>query len=129
MTTLDNALLLLARLGLAFLFVVEGWEKIGSYAGVVDYMQQYGVPGFLLPGAIAIELGGGLLVVLGLFTRWASIVLAAFCVLTAVLFHGNISDGDAFIQFGKDVSIAGGFLALAVAGAGAWSVDALMRRR
>jgi putative oxidoreductase len=69
-------------------------------------------------------LAGGLAVLLGLFTRWAALALAVFCALTAVLFHGNISDGNEFIQFGKNLTMAGGFLALAASGPGRWSLDA-----
>jgi putative oxidoreductase len=114
-------LLLLARAMLAYMFVVEGAEKIGTYADVVDYMQAAGVDGRLLPLVILTELGGGLLVLFGLWTRWAAIALFGFCLLTAFLFHLG---ADQAIQFDKNIAMAGGFLALAVLGPGAWSLDA-----
>lgn len=128
MATLTDAALAAARLLLSLLFVVEGWLKIRNYAGVLDYMAGHGIPGVLLPAVIALELGGGLLVAAGLFTRWAALALAGFCLLTALLIHGNVADGNEFIQFGKNLGIAGGFLALAVAGAGRWSLDARRAR-
>ena len=65
----------------------RGVEKIFGYAGAQGYMEAAGVPGVLLPLVILTEAGGGLCVLLGLFTRWAAIALAGFCVLAAILFH------------------------------------------
>ena len=114
-------LALLARAMLAYIFILEGAAKITSYAGVVDYMQSHGVDGRLLPLVILTELGGGLLVLFGLFTRWAAIALSGYCLLTALIFHMG---ADQAIQFNKNIAMAGGFLALAVLGPGAWSLDA-----
>jgi putative oxidoreductase len=116
---------LLARAMLAYIFIVEGFGKISGYAGVADYMQVHGVDDRLLPLVILTELGGGLLVPFGLKTRWAAIALFGFCLLTALFFH---SGGDQAIQLQKNVAMAGGFLALALVGAGAWSVDAWRAR-
>jgi uncharacterized membrane protein YphA (DoxX/SURF4 family) len=69
---------LLARAMLAYIFIVEGAGKIAVYSGVADYMQAHGVDGRLLPLVILTELGGGLLVLIGLKTRWAAIELFGF---------------------------------------------------
>ena len=112
---------LLARAMLAYIFIVEGVGKIAGYAGVAGYMQAHGVDGRLLPLVILTELGGGLLVLLGLKTRWAAIALFGFCLLTALFFHAS---ADQAIQLQKNVAMAGGFLALALLGPGQWSLDA-----
>ena len=96
---------LLARAMLAYIFVLEGAEKITSYSGVVQYMQAQGVDGRLLPLVILTELGGGLLVLFGLWTRWAAIALSGYCLLTALIFHMG---ADQAIQFNKNVAMAGG---------------------
>jgi putative oxidoreductase len=116
----SGPLMLVARAMLAYIFIVEGAEKITTYAGVVQYMQANGVDGRLLPLVILTELGGGLLVLFGLWTRWAAIALFGYCLLTALLFHLG---ADQAIQFKKNISMAGGFLALATLGPGPWSLD------
>jgi putative oxidoreductase len=107
---------LLARAMLAYIFIVEGAEKLAGYSGVADYVQAHGVNGRLLPLVILAELGGGLLVLFGLKTRWAAITLFGFCLLTALFFH---TGADQAIQLQKNVAMAGGFLALALLGPGA----------
>ncbi|MBN9280446.1 MAG: DoxX family protein [Hyphomicrobium sp.] len=115
--------LAIGRLLLAALFLLEGWSKLRGYDAAVAYMNRFGVPGALLPAVIALELGGGLMIAVGWQTRLAAAALAAFCILTAVMFHGNVADRSQILHFEKDLAIAGGFLVLAVAGAGRWSVD------
>jgi putative oxidoreductase len=112
---------LIARAMLAYIFIVEGVGKFGGYAGVAGYMQAHGVDGRLLPLVILTELGGGLLVLFGLKTRWAAIALGGYCLLTALFFHLG---ADQTIHFQKNVAMAGGFLALAILGPGPWSLDA-----
>jgi putative oxidoreductase len=115
--------LLAGRLLLALIFVHEGWTTIGNYSGAAAYMQKFGVPALLLPAVVALELGGGLLIVAGLFTRLVASLFAIFCVLTAVLFHWRFADANQLLHFQKDLAIAGGFLVLAVRDPGLWSVD------
>jgi putative oxidoreductase len=116
---------LLARAMLAYIFIVEGAGKIAGYSGVADYMQAHGVDGRLLPLVILTELGGGLLVLFGLKTRWAAIALFGFCLLTALFFH---TGADQAVQLQKNVAMARGCLALALLGPGAWSLDAWRAR-
>lgn len=111
---------LLARAMLAYIFIVEGAEKITSYAGVVEYMQANGVDGRLLPLVILTELGGGLLVLFGLKTRWVAIALAGYCLLTVLFFHLG---ADQVIELRKNIAMAGGYLTLAILGPGPWSLD------
>ena len=120
---LRNAAALLGRLLLAAIFIQAGWEKIGGYEGTVAYMAKSGVPGSLLPVVIAVELLGGLLIVIGWQTRFVAIGLAIFTLLAAYLFHMHFGDRNQAIHFMKNLAIAGGFLALAAGGPGAWSVD------
>ena len=116
---------LVGRLLLAAIFLHEAWSKFAAYPAALAYMQTFGVPGQLLPLAIAVELGCGLLILCGYHTRAAALVLAGFCLATAVLFHGKFGDRNQLLHFEKDLAIAGGLLVLFAHGAGAWSLDAL----
>lgn len=118
---------LLGRILIATLFVTAGWGKISGYAGTQQYMAAMGVPGSLLPLVIALELGGGIAIVLGLFTRPIALLLAGFSIVTALLFHGA-ADQVSQIMLMKNIAIAGGFLFLVAHGAGRISLDQLRRK-
>ena len=119
---------LVGRSLLAVIFVASGFSKIAGYAGTAAYMQSQGVPGALLPLVIVTELGGGILIVLGLWTRLAALALAGFTILAAALFHANFGDQMQQIMFMKNLAIAGGFLYLVAHGAGGLSLDARRAR-
>lgn len=126
---MNATLQLLGRLGLSLIFIISGWGKIAGYAATQGYMESVGVPGALLPLVIALELGGGLALLAGAFTRWVAAALAGFSLLAGLLFHFNLGDQMQAILFWKNVAMAGGFLLLVANGAGAWSVDAALARR
>lgn len=123
-SALEAAGLVLGRVLLASIFILEGWSKLRGYDAAVAYMNRFGLPGLLLPAAIALELGGGLMLAVGLQARLAAAALAVFCVVAAVVFHTNFSDRSQILHFEKDLSLAGGLIVLAIAGAGRWSADA-----
>jgi putative oxidoreductase len=125
---MNNAIVLLARLFLAHIFLLAGFGKITGYAGTQGYMESMGVPGALLPLVIVLEIGGGLALIVGLFTRWAALALALFCVAAAVIFHRNFAEQMQMIQFMKNFAMAGGLLLLYVHGGGAFSIDARRTR-
>lgn len=124
MEKLPDIALLAARILLAGLFIYDATVALRAWQETATYMAGYGVPVFLLPFATLFQFVGGLFLVLGYRTRLTALAFAAFCTLTAVIFH--LPDGNA-IQFGKDIALSGGFLALAAAGAGRWSADAYRR--
>jgi putative oxidoreductase len=122
---MNNAILLIARLLLAQIFLLAGIGKLGAgYASTQGYMAAMGVPGVLLPLVIALEIGGGLALIAGFLTRWAALALAGFCLVSAAIFHTNFGDSMQMIMFMKNLAMAGGLLVLSVHGPGAWSVDA-----
>ena len=124
-SSVTAAAALAGRLLLAAIFLHEAWSKLAGYSAALAYMQAFGVPGQLLPLAIAVELGCGLLILCGYHTRAAALILAGFCLATAVLFHGKFGDRNQLLHFEKDLAIAGGLLVLFAHGAGAWAIDAL----
>ena len=123
MNTLQSIAAPVARILLSFMFVMYGINKISGYAGTQGYMEAMGVPGVLLPLVIALEIVGGLAVMLGWQTRIAAFLLAGFTLVSALIFHNNFGDQTQMIMFMKNVSIAGGFLMIVALGAGAFSLD------
>ena len=119
---------LLGRAGLSLIFIISGWGKIGGYAATQGYMESMGVPGALLPLVIALELGGGLAILAGFGTRWVSLALAGFSILSAAIFHADLADPMQAISFWKNIAIAGGFLLLAANGPGPLSLESRLRR-
>ena len=116
----SEAAALIGRLLLSVLFLHEAWSKLAAYSAAVAYMQAFGVPG---------QLGCGVLILLGYQTRLAALVLAAFCVATAVLFHAKFGVRNELLHFAKDLAIAGGLFVLFAHGAGGWAIDAVRAGR
>ena len=126
---IESAGLLTGRLLLAALFIHEGLAKLSSYAAAAAYSKAFGVPEVLLPIAIAVELGCGLLIALGLYSRVAALALAGFCVATALLFHTKFAERNQLLHFEKNLAIAGGFLVLAATGPGSLTFARLLSRK
>jgi putative oxidoreductase len=121
-------LILVGRVLLAILFIQAGFHKIGGYEGLQGAMSSHGVPPMLAPLVILLEFGGGICIVLGLFTRWIALALAGFCVLAASIYHPP-SDPNEMINFMKDITIAGFSLVLAGAGPGTLALDNWLKQR
>lgn len=125
LTALQTPLSLAGRLLLALLFIPAGFGKIGGFAATAGYAASKGVPLPELAIAIAIfvELGLGLLLLVGFQTRWAALGMAFFTFVISFIFH-PLSDPSQAQSFFKNMAIVGGLLSVAAWGAGAWSVDA-----
>jgi putative oxidoreductase len=121
---MNNISLLIGRVLLAHIFLLAGINKISGYAGTQGYMEAMGVPGMLLPLVIALEIAGGLALIIGWQTRWASYALAIFTLLAAFLFHSKFGDQMQMILFMKNIAIVGGLLLLSVSGPGQLSLAA-----
>ena len=129
MDKMKDVALLASRVLLALMFVMAGWSKIGGYAGTQGYMEAMGVPGFLLPLTILLEFGGGLAVLFGFLTRTTALFTAGFTLLTAFIFHSNFAEGVNSLMFMKNLTIAGGYLLLAITGPGAFSIDRVLNKK
>lgn len=118
-----------ARIFLAVLFVVSGWAKLTGFEGTVGYVASNGLPVPQLFAALTIlvELGGGVLLILGLFSRLAAFIMAGFALLTIVIVHHFWTMADAEMQMNqlmamKNLAIAGGLLMVTAFGPGAWAI-------
>ena len=130
LASLQNPLSLIGRILLALLFVPAGYSKIGGFAGTAGFIASKGVP---LPelaaaAAIGVELGLGLLLLMGFQTRWAALGIAVFTAVITFIFHNYwaVPAEQMMMQqlmFFKNIAVVGGLLTVAAWGAGAWSID------
>ncbi len=126
---MNNITLLTGRLLMSLLFLGAGINKIQNYSATAGWMDSLGVPGMLLGPVIALEILGAIALIIGLKVKWTSLALAAFTIATAFMFHLDFSDQTQTTMFMKNLAIAGGFLVIAAAGAGAFSLDHKLSRR
>ena len=126
---MDKLQELIGRLLLSMIFIFSGFTKITGYAATQGYMEAMGVPGMLLPLVIAVELLGGIAILLGFKARLVAILMAGFSVVSALLFHQFWIDESQMNPFMKNIAMAGGFLMIFAHGAGAYSIDNSNHRR
>lgn len=129
MSNVNSLVTLAARVLLSILFIWSGFGKLSDVAGAAGYMSAMGVPALLVWPTIALELLGGLAILFGFQTRVVAVLLAGFSILTAMVAHLHPADLGQMINFYKNLGLTGGFLLLAVHGAGAYAVDAIAGRR
>ncbi len=122
---MKNYVPLIARILIAHIFLMAGVGKIMNPAGTQAYMAAHGMPftGFFLLGAMAVEIGGGLSVLLGYKARWGASALALFLIPTTLIFHTAFSEQMQQTMFMKNLAIMGGLLMVAYFGAGPLSFD------
>ena len=113
------------RVLLSIIFVVGGIGKLMAPGATMGYIAAGGLPVPLLAliVAIAVELGGGLALLVGYQTRLVAFGLACWTIITALIFHHDFADHNQTIHFLKNVAIAGGMLYVAAAGPLGPSVD------
>jgi putative oxidoreductase len=113
------------RLLIGVPFAMSGLSKLGADGATTAMIGAVGLPAppLAFAVAVAVELGGGLLLIAGFQTRVVAAVLALFSLATALSFHANFADQNQMIHFLKNVMMAGGLLQIAGFGAGAISLD------
>jgi putative oxidoreductase len=130
MNPTKDVAVLLGRMLLALIFVVSGFGKIGQFADTAGALASKGLPlpevGVVL--AIAVELGGGLMLVFGWKARWAALALAVFTIFASIFFHNFwMMSGEEVltnqIMFFKNLAMIGGMLMVWAFGPGRYSVD------
>lgn len=129
-------ILLLGRVALGAIFLKSGLGKLLTLSAFAASLAQRGIP---QPGTLAligacVEFGGGLLIITGMRTREAALLMVLFVIVATGISHRFWEFADALrraqeSQFFKNISIIGGFLLLMVTGGGRFSFDAWIRRR
>jgi putative oxidoreductase len=126
MNTTNRYLPLLGRILIGAPFVLSGLSKLAAHDATVGYISSVGLPlpqlGWLI--AVAVELGGGALLISGFRARPVALVVALFSVATAIFFHHNFADQNQMIHFLKNIMLTGGLLQIVYFGAGPLSLDA-----
>ncbi|MFB9269831.1 DoxX family protein [Bradyrhizobium erythrophlei] len=113
------------RLLIGLPFAMSGLGKLAAYGNTTAMIAVVGlpVPPLAYAVAVALELGGGLMLIAGYQARLIATALAVFSVAAAVSFHSNFADQNQMIHFLKNVMMAGGLLQISAFGAGALSLD------
>jgi len=113
---------LVGRIFLSALFILAGINKAMGAEGTIGFIESKGLPlpQIIYVATVALELGGGILLLIGYQARLVALAFAIFCVLAAVIFHPSLSDPSLL----KNIAIAGGMLYVFVHGAGRYSLDA-----
>ena len=113
----------IGRIFISLIFLLSGYNKIFNYTDTVTWMEGFGVPGFLLAPAIILEILLPVLIIIGYRTQISAILLAIFCITTALIFHFDFDNQMQIIAFLKNLGLAGGFLIIAAHGPKDWAVD------
>jgi putative oxidoreductase len=122
---------LIGRILLGFMFLMSGVHKIADPQGTQQYMISMGMTSMttlLYVGAIAVELAGGLSLLVGYRTKVGAWLLILFMIPTSLIFHTHFADANQMIHFLKNLSIIGGLLYVGIYGAGRLSMDAGLER-
>ena len=120
---MSNFLDLIGRIFISSVFLLSGYNKIFSFDGTVNWMEGYGVPGFLLWPTIVLEIILPILIILGFKTKISATLLAFFSIATALIFHLDFDNQMQVIALLKNFGLAGGFIFIAVNGPKDWAID------
>jgi putative oxidoreductase len=136
----QDFLLLIGRVAIGWIFVQSGWRKLNGMDTFISSLPKRGVPTDFatILGWIGapVEFVGGLLILFGLGTSYAALLVLLFTVIATIIGHrfwedavGTPAYTSQHSNFFKNLSMAGGLLVLHVAGGGRLGLDGLLRRR
>ena len=120
LNSINPYLSLLSRIFLSTIFLWSGINKIINPVDTMEKMSAHGMPltSILLVAAIALEIIGGLSVLLGIKTRWGAVMLVIFLVPATLIFHTDFSTELEQAMFFKNLAMLGGLLMLIQYGGG-----------
>ena len=120
---MSNLFDLIGRIFISLLFLINGYFKTQNYDGTLDWMENFGIPGFFLIPAIILEIAAPILIIIGYKTKIAAAFLSLFCLTTALIFHTDFSNQMQITSFLKNIALSGGFLFIVVNGSKKFSLD------
>lgn len=131
-----DGVLLVGRLAISAIYIPSGFSKLAHLESFAQSLGRRDVPGGEATAvlAAAVEFFGGLAIAIGFRARWTGLLMALFTMVAALVSHPFWEFQDAaratqYVQFMKNLAIAGGFLVLAAAGAGKYRIDRWPRLR
>ena len=127
--SIENYIDLIARIFISLLFLINGYSKVIYFDGTISWMESYGLPGFFIYPAILLEIIAPLLLIIGYKTKISSVMLAGFCIVTALIFLNDFSEQSQLNGFFKNIGLSAGFLFLAINGSKKFSLDYKLAKR
>ena len=132
---MNNFLSVAARILLAQVYLIIGgyahfYQSISNpmfYQNFQQYLGSFGLPGIFAPLMILIEIVGAVLLLVGFKTRFAALLLAAYSVFVALMFHNQLANPQELLACLQYLAVAGGMLASAANPASPWSIDSLRK--
>lgn len=121
---------LVARLIVGYVFMLTGWAKLNNLPVMIQNFSEWGIPlpKILTPFVSGVECFGGLMLILGLFTRIPAAMLAVvMLVAIRAAKWDNVDSLETLLGF-EEATYFAVFLWLAIAGPGAASLDRLLLR-
>jgi len=118
---MKNLMDLIGRILISLVFLISGLRKIIYFDSTVDWMEGFGVPGFLLTPVIILEIIAPLMIIFGYKIKIAAVVLSIFCFATAIIFLNDFPNQ--IISFSKNLALAGGLIFLVINESGSLSID------
>ncbi len=116
---------LAGRVLMSAIFIHGGIMKAIAPAATMGYFAKIGLPmaGAAYALTLVIEIGAGLAFLVGFRAKLAGLILAGWCVATALAAHYHPESREQMIHFMKNLCMAGGFLQVVAFGAGRLSAD------
>ena len=127
--SIENLIDLIARIFISLLFLINGYSKVIYFDSTISWMESYGLPGFFIYPAILLEIIAPLLLIIGYKTKISSVMLAVFCIVTALIFLNDFSEQSQLNGFFKNIGLSAGFLFLAINGSKKFSLDYKLAKR
>ena len=113
----------IGRLFISSVFLFSGYNKIMNFDATVNWMEGFGVPGFLLWPTIILEILLPIFIIIGYQVRISAIALALFSIATGIIFHSDLTSQMQIIALLKNLGLAGGFMFIAIHGTKDWALD------
>ena len=118
-----NLIDFIGRLFISSVFLLSGYDKIMNFDATVNWMEGFGVPGFLLWPTIILEILLPICIIIGYQFRISAIALALFSIATGIIFHSDFTNQMQIIALLKNLGLAGGFMFIAIHGTKDWALD------